>query len=147
MDELLVKIKEQLQSALSYIRAGDIFITPHLDFLPQGVKKPCIGIKDGKVEHSYGAGGSKELTMWVRLAIFVDLKKDEAVIIGDEATGSRGVIGINKDCIAALDGELLAIAGMEDAEIVEDLESRLWIVQKGDEIQQKILGLKYTRSV
>ncbi len=147
MIELLRAIQQALREKLPYIRPGDIFITPHIGFIPQGVMTPCIGIKDGRVKHSYGAAHSKEYELSVRLAIFVGLSGQEAAIIGNPVSNRKGVLDIEADCVAALDGNTLGIAGMTRAKIVEAPESEFFNVKSGSELQRKQLGLMYEKQV
>ncbi len=140
MQELLDAIKARLQSELAHVRDRDIYITPHIGFIPQGVKRPCIGIKDGKVEHSYGAGYSKDYSMGITLAIFCDLGKKEAAVSGD-----NGVLEIQKACITALEGNKLGLSGMDRVRVVFDPESELFMVKNGSEMVRKKLGLLYEK--
>jgi hypothetical protein len=145
MIELLKAIRQQLQSELSYIREGDIFITPHIGFIPQGVMRPCIGIKDGKDDHSYGAGHSKENKLYVRLAIFTDLSNQEYSIVGNPVSNVKGVLEIKTDCIAALEGNKLGIKGMTRVKVVADPESESFIVKGDAKMQRKQLGFLYEK--
>lgn len=147
MIELLKAVQTRLRDELSGIRDRDIYITPHIGFIPQGTKRPCIGIKDGKDDQSYGAGNSKDHKLHVKLAIFVDLAKKEASIIGDPATNTKGVLEIKNDCIAALEGNKLKIKGMQSVRVVADPESEFFMVKGGSEMQRKQLGFLYEKQV
>lgn len=147
MEELLLAIQQELQTRIVGIRDTDIFITPSLVFRPQGVKLPCIGIKDGRVVHKYLASESMEYTMSVRLVVFVKLTNKEAAIVGNSATGQNGILAINKQLITILNNNLLQITGMEEARITDDPESLMYITDKKEIYQRKELGLQYQKTV
>lgn len=147
MIELLKAIQQELREQLPYIREMDIFITPHIGFIPQGVMTPCIGIKDGKVKHSYGAARTKNFEIGVRLAIFEGLSGQEASIVGNPVTDSKGVLDIEADCVAALDGNKLGLKGMISARIDDDPASEFFNTKNGPELQRKQLGLMYEKQV
>lgn len=145
MRDLILAIKKQLQDELDYIRERDIYITPHIGFIPQGAMYPCIGIKVGKNEHSYGAGHSKENEQYVRLAIFQDLAREELSIIGDSGSNVKGLLEINEECIEALENKKLGVPGVISAIVVADPEADFFDDGNGSEIQRKQLGFKYER--
>ncbi len=145
MDELLKSIKTEVQDGLSYVRAGDVYITPHVNARPKGVREPCVGIKDGKVTHKYLSGGAMEYTMAVKLSFFVSLSKQEASMIGDPSTGDKGILQVNKDLIEILDENDLGIPGIISCEIKDDSESILYITKDKKEIQRKELSLIYIK--
>lgn len=147
MIELLKAIQQELRAKLPYIREMDIYITPHIGFIPQGVMQPCIGIKDGRVRHSYGAGHSKEYELDVRLAILEGLSGQEASIVGNPASDGKGVLDIEADCVAALDCNTLGVKGIISARIVDCPGSEFFNGKNGPELQRKQLGLKYEKQV
>jgi hypothetical protein len=63
MKTLLSAIKKELQDKLTNIRDTDIFIAPHINYIPASVRMPCVAIKDGKIQRKEltgGAGGYPE---------------------------------------------------------------------------------------
>ncbi len=146
MDKLLLAIQKELQTKMTGVRAGDIYITPSLVFRPHGVMLPCVGIKDGKVIHKYLAGGAMEYTMAVRLVVFVKLTNKEAAIVGGNPTGQIGILAMNKQLIALLNNNLLGITGMEEARVTEDPESLFYLSDKQEMYQRKELGLQYQKT-
>lgn len=115
MKALLNAIKTQLQTDLTYVRDGDVFITPHEDFLPHDVKFPAVGIKDGSIIRAERMGGCMEYEISVSLIPWVAMAKPEASIMGDSATSRKGVLDVADDIHTALDENLLAISGMQEA--------------------------------
>lgn len=134
MIEILQAVKAQLRQVAD-VRDRDIFITPHIGFIPQGTKRPCIGIKDGKVEREYLSGSTVDISFAVRLAIFCDLGKREESVVD--------ILALRDRCLELLDGNFLGIAGMHRVRVFEDLESELFFVKNASEMQRKIIGLRY----
>lgn len=144
MKELLNAIKAQLQTDLTYIRDGDIYITPHENYIPNHVRPPCVGIKDGPVVKEHLMGGCARYSMSVSIVAFVQLAKDEASIIGDSSTSKKGVLDISDDIETSLDDNLLSITGMQAALCSGSAESELF----GDEretLQRKIITCNYEK--
>jgi len=144
MKALLTAIKARLQQDLSYVRASDVFITEDEHMIPEAVKFPAIGIKDGVIVRRELAGGMLEITLNVNVVIWVKLLKDEATIMGDAATGKKGVLEIEDDIHEALDENLLDITGMQEAFSPEPSASELF----GDEteaVQRKVVGYRYVK--
>ena len=144
MKALLTAIQTQLQTDLTYIRDSDIYVTPHINFIPPGVSLPCVGIKDGSVVRSELSGGMWEAKLKVRLVVYVQLAKPEATIIGDTATSKKGVLEIVDDIHASLDENLLGITGIIAAFSPSESESEMF----GDEnenLQRKITDYEYEK--
>ncbi len=143
MDTLLPSIQQHLQNKLEGFRDSDIYITPDLQFLPQGVKMPCIGIKDGKVEHKYLAAGEMEYSMTVRLIMFLDLTKRKEAIVGGR--WGLGILQINKQLTSLLENNNLGNPAIQEARIIEDPESKFYLGKGKEMYQRKELVLKYTK--
>jgi len=145
MKELLNAIKAQLQDDLSYIRDADIYVTPHENYIPNQVRPPCVGLKDGPVTRTMmDRGGSWETRLEVKIVCYVQLAKDEASVMGDTGTGKKGVLDIIDDINASLDNDTLSISGMKEATLASESESEMF----GDEkegLQRKIVTYLYTR--
>lgn len=112
MRALLNTIKQTLQSGLSDIRDVDIYITPDINYIPGSVRVPCIGIKDGSIRRTEIPCGMFEKTLHADIVIYVQILKDEAGIVGIEATGQKGILEIADDVHEILDENLLSIDGM-----------------------------------
>lgn len=141
MKTILLAIQEKLRSDLSYIRDGDIYISPHENYIPGSVRPPCIGIKDGRIVRKELASGMMETTAQVILAIYVMLAKEEAGIVGDEASGQKGILEIAADIHTALDENLLAISGMIEA--FSPAESPATLFGTGPYLEQKLITYEY----
>ena len=145
MKNLLTAIKTQLQTKLTYVRNGDIFVTPAENYLPAHVKFPCVGIKDGAIEREIVEfSGVTEERLRVLLAAFVQIVKEEDSLIGVGAT--KGLLDMVDDIRTALDDNLLAQASMLSNFCIEERASEMF----GDEkelIQQKVIVYEYVRHV
>jgi hypothetical protein len=144
MQELLTKLKTALQGGLSYVRAQDVFVTPSLELIPNGVKSPAVALKDGAVSRSELAGGMIEIGLAVQIAVFAQVFKPEASVMGDASTGSKGVLELAGDVHGVLDENLLGIAGMLSAFSATESASET----VGDEtgmFQRKIITYVYTK--
>ena len=144
MKELLNAIKSQLRADLTYMRDRDVYVTPHANYIPNAAKPPCVGLKDGGITRTELPGGMWEVTLTVHLAVYVQLAKDEASIMGDTATGKKGVLDIVDDIHASLDENLLGISGMIEAFSSSEAESEMF----GDEnegLQRKIVTYQYVK--
>lgn len=145
MKTLLTAIKARLQTDLTYIRDGDIFITPNLNIVPAGSRPPCIGLKDGPIRRVELAGSMMGYIMSVKIAIFVQLLKPEAAIIGDAATSKKGVLEITDDVHESLDENLLSISGMQSAVAAPNEPESDYFGDEKDGISRKILTYEYEK--
>lgn len=141
MDKLLLAIKEELQDKLVGFRKSDIYITPDLAFIPRGVKMPCIGIRDGKVKHTYGMSLSKDYELAVRLVMLVDLTKKEAALVDPE----KGILHINKEVISILENNRQGLEGTDECRVADDPASQFFVTKSKELLQRKELGLLYTK--
>lgn len=145
MKELLSAIKSQLQTDLTYVRDGDIFVTEDENLIPDAVKFPAVGLKDGPVIRTEEMGGMMEYRMTVKILVLVQLTKPEAAIMGDTSTGKKGILDLEADIHEALDENLLSITGMQAAAAVPNQpESKVF----GDEtevIQRKVISYEYVK--
>lgn len=145
MKELLLAIKSQLQTDLSYVRESDVFVTEDENLVPDAVMFPAVGLKDGPVQIIEMIGGMMEYRMTVKIVALVQLTKPEAAIMGDTATGKKGLLDLEADIHSSLDENLLSITGMTEAVAAANQpESEVF----GDEvevIQRKIIGYEYVK--
>jgi len=103
MKELLEYVKARLIDRLDYIRDDDIYITPDIDLVPQGCRRPCVGITDGTIIRRELAGDVIESDLTVTVVVYVGIQKTEAALMGDAATRAKGTLNIIADVNAALD--------------------------------------------
>ena len=144
MKKLLKAIQDQLKTDLTYVRDSDIYVTPHLNFIPASAKPPCVGIKDGGITRTELPGGMWEVVCTVSLVTYVQLLKDEASIMGDASAGKKGVLDIVDDIHSSLDENLLGITGMIEAFSPSETESEMF----GDEkegLQRKTVTYRYVK--
>ena len=144
MKELLLAIQAQLRTDLTYVRSGDIYITPHLNYIPSHVRAPCIGIKDGGITRREELFGMWELTMAISIVVYVQLLKDEASIIGDAAADQKGVLDIIDDINASLDENLLDIDGMQAAYSPSEGASEMFGNEEAG-LQSKVINFEYIK--
>jgi hypothetical protein len=145
MKALLTAIKTQLQADLGYVRAPDVFITEDENLIPDAVRFPAVGIKDGPVVRIEMIGSMMEYRMAVKIVALVQLTKPEAAIMGDTSTGKKGILDMEKDIHESLDENLLSIEGMTAAvAAANQVESEVF----GDEvevIQRKVITYEYVK--
>lgn len=144
MKELLQAVQSQLRSNLDYIRDGDIYITPHVNYLPKHVRPPCIGIKDGPIVRTELAGGAWNVQMNVQIVVYVQVHKEEGAIVGDAAAGTKGILEISDDIHTYLDENLLGISGMISAFSPREEESVVF-GSETEFIQQKVIDYEYEK--
>jgi hypothetical protein len=128
------------------VRDNDVFVTEDENIVPAKTKFPAVGIKDGPVTRQRLPGNSLIITLNVRLIIWVQLMKGQATILGNAATGDKGVLEIEEDIHTALDGNLLSISGMQDAFAVPDTGSEL-AGDEQDALQRKVVEYEYIKEV
>lgn len=124
MKTLLLAIQTALRAGLTDIREADIFITPHVNYLPPGVKAPAIGIKDGVVRVFEHPGESQETRIQVSLAVWVEFFAGEESILG--RTDRDGVLDICADVHGVLAGNTLGVPGVIWARPLSETESEMF---------------------
>jgi len=142
---LLTAIKTQLQADLGYVRASDVFITEHENLIPDAVKFPAVGIKDGPVVRIEMIGGMMEYRMTVKIVALVQLTKPEAAIMGDSVTGRKGILDMEADVHESLDENLLSITGMTAAVAAANQSESEMFGDEVEVIQRKIIAYEYTK--
>lgn len=144
MKTLLSAIKTQLQTSLKDVRAADVFIVPHINYLPGAARMPCVALKDGRITRSELTGGAIAETMWVAMAVYVNLRKEEASIMGDLSAGQKGVLELVSDIHTVLHQNMLAIPGMISAFCQDEQEAEMF----GDDtavVERKIINYQYDK--
>jgi len=144
MKALLTAIKSQLQEDLTYIRDSDIYVTEDERLIPEAVKFPAVGLKDGAIDYSVDTQGANEAgDLAVKIIAYVQLQKPEAAVMGDTATGKKGVLDIIADTKDSLrDNKLSGQAN--EVWLVSETESEL-LADEETAIQMKTLTVRYVR--
>jgi len=143
MQALLTAIQEELQTEMADdVRPLDIFIAPHINYIPASVRLPCIGIKDGPIQRIELIGGQIGYSAQVKIVIYVSLKKDSASIMGDESTEQKGVLGLAADIHTALHQNTLAITGLHSAFCRAETEAEI-VSDETNSVVRKILTYTY----
>jgi hypothetical protein len=114
MKQLLTAIKTELTNGLPGIRPGDVFITNSLELIPNDVRPPAVGIRTDR-HPQRKASGMWQVALTVRIAVFALVPKPEASVMGDAATGLKGVLELAAAVHTLLDQNLLGISGMQSA--------------------------------
>ena len=147
MEKLLEAIKTLLSSKyyeLKLKKDKSVFITPAINWLPVGVRPPCIGIKDGGSFRKELPGGCLEIVRKVHIVTTVDLFKGEQKIIGNNDKDKPGVLDIADAINAELDENLLDLDGYISAFCNEISESISYgDVEKDVFYQQIVLTFDY----
>jgi len=142
---LLTAIKSQLQDDLTYIRHSDIYVTEDERMIPEAVKFPAVGLKDGEVLYTIETGDQETDELYVKAIVYVQLQKPEAAIMGDTATGKKGVLDIIADIKASLNDEKFSDT-YEAAIPVSESESEL-LADEETAIQMKSIMIRYSKVV
>lgn len=111
MKNALLKIKEQLDSSISYLATKSavekaIYITTGRN-VPNITDFPAIALKDGAIAYNLAgvpitAGADLEAVMRVRVTAFINLYREEDIITGND--NEKGIIDLADDIKAALNG-------------------------------------------
>lgn len=136
MVELIKAVQARLRDELDGIRDLDMYITPHVDLIPAGVKAPCVGIKDNGTRREDLAGGMERVNRGILVVIYTQLAKPEANLVGDRA-GAKGVLNWAKNVRDALLGEDLPLPGFRWVACPSDAPSET--VGDGKEMLQRIV--------
>lgn len=150
--DLLLAVQARLQSQITYIRKGDIFITPDHLILPPGVVFPCIGIKDGVMEYIQETlPENDDRTFMVRIAAYQNLTGPLGELVVGKAGHDKfvGVVTLVESIAAALkdyrdiDGD-----GTDEMEVAlpqASPESQLIETEKFPSIIMRTVDIKYTK--
>jgi len=141
---LLTAIKSQLQDDLTYIRHSDIYVTEDERLIPEAVKFPAVGLKDGRIDYEIlGRAEDLESILYVTIIAYVMLHKAESAIMGDTATGKKGVLDIISDIKTSLRFNLFS-GDFQEADPISETESEL-LADETTAIQMKSLTMRYKR--
>lgn len=140
MKDVLTAIKAPLQALPFIKRDRDVYVTPATTYIPTGIERPCLGIKDGPVKRIEKSAGVIEYRVQVEIVAFVEMtgSEDEALL-----KDNSGLM----DIITAVDGALyeesLGIVGFQDAKAISESGSKLFITQGKRGLIQKSITFEY----
>ena len=144
MKALLTAIKSELQTDLTYVRDSDVFITEDDRLIPEQVKFPAVGLKDGAITYSIDSQGASETAeIFVKAIVYQELRKPEASIMGDATASQKGVLDIIADIKASLKDNFLS-GQANEVWLVSETESEL-LADERTAIQMKTLTMRYVR--
>jgi len=144
MKSLLTAIKSQLYADLTYVRSSDIYVTEDERLIPEAVKFPAVALKDGAIDYSVDTQGANEAgELAVKIVAYVQLQKPEAAIMGDTATGKKGVLDIIADVKDSLRDNTLS-GQADEVWLISETESEL-LANEETAIQMKTLTVRYVR--
>ena len=135
----LLFLQLQEDAALSGVRDSDIYVTPDEQFIPSGVKFPCIAIKDGAIENAWSTNLKYYQRLQVRVASFVQIMKPEDSIMSDQ-----GILELEELVVESLVNNELGLSGIDYAFVIRQEASEMF----GDEtqmIQKKTAVFEYGR--
>lgn len=138
MKTLLQKIKTEIQ-AIEGVRDIDVYLSVDSGIVPERVKFPCIGIKDGAVERSELMSECVEETFEVDIHIYQRLLKgeDEVETILDIAEKIHDALTENY-----LDGYIKGVTGEKETPIQVMYKSGMDAL-----ILRKTLSYQYQKEV
>lgn len=120
-------------------RASDCYLTPDINWLPTGVRFPCLGIKDGGVIREELAGEMIGLTMTVELVGMTLLPADGSDLVGE--AGSFALLDAAQQLLVF---DLLGVSGATGVSIGNDLPSKLFRSDNNQWIVQLVRRMVYT---
>lgn len=143
MRELILAVKSALQVGMADdVRPVDIYLTPHINYIPRSVKMPCIAVADAGSTRQELVGGAIRTVYRLQIVVYCDLKKEEAVLVGDEASGKAGLLDLTESVHEVLHGNTLGISSVGWASCRQESAIELF----GDEtamVCRKILHYEY----
>ncbi len=143
MKETLLGIQAQLQTSLSYMRKGDIFLTGYTELPPADAMLPAIGITDGQVIKIDLAGGMIRYIMQAHIIIWTGVLNEREVLTGNSST--KGILDIEFDINVALDENKLGIAEMKSALPVSPVAKSTPVTDGKRDMQRKEFIYEYTK--
>ena len=143
MKSLLNAIKSELQTDLTYVRDSDIYVTEDEDLIPSSVKFPAVGLKDGDITYAIETANQESDELLVDIIAYEQLSKTEASIMGDAATGKKGVLDIIADVKTSLTSNMLN--GIVDVAVPVSEGGSEFIGDENEAIQKKRLTMRYEK--
>lgn len=124
-----------------YVVPGDIYLAISVDYIPQGVGFPCVGIKDGPISYDHADAGGVCVSRLVHLAVYMEIPAGDEALTGSTSTAADGILAVTDALRVHLTDNLLGISGMELALPVEETE--IEIVGNEFLALRKILTIEY----
>lgn len=143
MKDLLSAIKTALRAATTYVRDRDIYITEDVRLIRSAGGYPAIGIKDNGSTYTVETSDQEKETMGVVIACYTQLDKPEAAIMGDPATGAKGLLDLAADILLALDTTFSGQVDMSDTS--GGASPSELIIDERHAIQMLTLNIEYIR--
>ena len=144
MKALLAAIKTQLQTDLTYVRDSDVVVVEDEVVLPEQTKFPAVGLKDGRIVYAIETQNQETDELEVDIIAYARNAKPEAAVMGDDATGVKGVLDVVADAKASLTNNTLS--GQADVAIpVSEGASEILVVDDKTAVQMKKLRMRYKR--
>ena len=125
MREFLEAVRTHLRASLDGFRDSDIYVAPHVDFVPAEARFPCLGIKDGRTGHEdLHDGTGRRISLEVQVAVMLQiLRSPDAAIMG--SGDSPGLLDICERVRTALHRAELPVQGLVECHVVEEEETAL----------------------
>ena len=143
IDAVISALKDA--NTLSYISDQDIFTTENEYLIPETVKSHFISVKDGRESRRELSGGMIERTRYVKVSIYVQLAKPGAALMGDSASGKKGILEMADDVDTVLDENPLDISGIQSAFCRDIAESEAIGDDTGDVFIKKTMLYEYIK--
>lgn len=142
MKALLTAAKTALQTALTYVRNGDVYVTEDLRMIRNYGGYPAVAIKDGGTVFVAESADQRGDTLTLQAAGYVKLHKPEASIMGDDSASEKGLLDIANDIIAALD---TSFTGLVDLAEVVDIGATEPVYNEAQVLQMITVTMRYYR--
>jgi len=113
MKNLLLKIQTELRT-IDGIRDRDVFLSVDAGIVPEYVKFPCIGIKDGPVERMEVMGEEVELNLRVEIAIYEKLINGDKEVVSIMETAEKVHTALTENY---LDGYIKSVSSQQESPI------------------------------
>lgn len=140
MLDLLPAVQQQLQSTITTVPAADIILLEDEQLLPESLRYPAIGIKDGEVVWKAQTSRTYDQTLAIRVTVYVRLNRQ-----GESVTGAGGVLALSAACRDALINNNLGLAGVYQAHPGTEEASETF--DDGKElIQRRTITINYQRT-
>lgn len=110
MKNLLLKIQTELK-AIEGIRESDVYLSVDPGIIPERVKYPCIGIKDGNVDFTELAGDAEEGELKIDLYIYEKFLKGDDEVIRIMETAEKTHTALRENY---LDGYVKSVCGKSE---------------------------------
>lgn len=112
--DIIAAIQTELRANLESVTSEkSIFASPSETFILPGADLPAIGLKDGPVTREDLAGDMIAYDIVVHVCLFVELFREEAVLLDDPASDSPGILTLADSVDEILDENTLGITDVD----------------------------------